>query len=307
MKIVLSRSEKDLIFDSLTPEQKEFIQHHVKRGKKTAFANVMATDKGMVIPEHADLDEAEMLLDEWILEDYIDNGFTNPETPCECGRPLRYQYIVRHKVTNEIRRFGIEHFKEHTGFLPEIISEIRKGFNVIDYEMDELLLKFKNNWKLREEIPFLADDFEIPEEFQSYLDIDLPLLDKHIEKLKKLIREHMEQVREQRTFEYSKSQSPTPSFTSFDIEDYIFEDTFRVDPESFSKDKALEFLESGVSSTRIICELLIKHGYASTERYLTGKPKIYEPICMFLESLASRDVLKRGQILGKDDRYYHFK
>ncbi|MBW8348806.1 DUF3895 domain-containing protein [Bacillus sp. IITD106] len=307
MKIVLSRSEKDTILDSLTPEQKVFIEHHVKRGKKTAFANVMAADKGMVIPEHADLEEAEMLLDEWILEDYIDNGFTNPETPCECGRPLRYQYIVRHKATNETRRFGIEHFKEHTGFSPEIISEIRKGFNVIDYEMDEILFKFQNHWNLREEIPFLPDDFEMPEKFQKYLEVGLPLLDKHIEEFKKLIRDYMEQVREQRSFDYSESQSPSPFYASFDIEDYIFEDTFRVDPESFSKDKALEFLESGVSSTRILCELLIKHGYASVERYLTGKPKIYGPVCLYLESLTARDVVKRGQILGKDDRYYHFK
>lgn len=94
---------------------------------------------------------------------------------------------------------------------------------------------------------------------------------------------------------------------TFNIEDYIFEDTFRIDPESFSKDKTLEFLESGVSSVRIMCELLIKYGYASMERYITGKPKIYGPVCMFLESLVARDVLQRGKTLGKDDRYYQYK
>ncbi|MBS4202083.1 DUF3895 domain-containing protein [Bacillus sp. FJAT-49732] len=303
MKIVLSRNEKDSILNSLTPEQKDFIEHHVKRGKKTAFANVLAVDKGIVIPEHAEMEEVEMLLDEWILEEYIDNGFVNPETPCECGRPLRHQYIVKHKVTNETRRFGIEHFKEHTGFSSEIINEIRKGFNVVDYEMDELLFKFQNHWDLREEIPYLPDNFEMPIAFQTFLDIGLPLLDKQIEVLKHLIREHMEQSREQRTFDNTETHA-THSQTNFDIEDYIFQDTFRKDPESFSKDKTLEFLESGVSSTRIICELLIKHGYANMERYITGKPKIYGPVCMFLESLVARDVLKRGKILGSDDRYY---
>ena len=140
MKITLNKEEKDLILNSLTPEQKEFIQHHAKKGKKTAFANVLAKDKGIVIPDHVSPEEAELLLDEWILVDYIDNGFINPETPCECGRPLRYQYIVEHKPTNETRRFGITHFEEHTRVSALIINEIKKGFNSIDYEQDELLL-----------------------------------------------------------------------------------------------------------------------------------------------------------------------
>ncbi|MCR2821682.1 DUF3895 domain-containing protein [Lederbergia panacisoli] len=303
MKIVLSRSDRDSILDSLTPEQKEFIQHHVKRGKKTAFANVLASDKGIVIPEHAGMEEVEMLLDEWILEEYIDNGFVNPKTPCECGRPLRYQYIVKHKATNETRRFGIEHFKEHTGFSSEIVNEIRMGFNVIDYEMDELLYKIQNKWELRQEVPFLPDYLEIPKSIQEYIDLDLPLLDKHVDELKRIIRDYMEQSREQRILEPVARESE--SHIIFNIEDYIFEDTFRTDPESFSKDKTLEYLESGVSSARIICELLIKHGYAANERYITGKPKIYGHVCMFLESLKARDVLKRGKLLGKDDRYYH--
>ncbi|MCJ8008311.1 DUF3895 domain-containing protein [Lederbergia wuyishanensis] len=306
MKIVLSRSEKDSILDSLTPEQKEFIQHHVKRGKKTAFANVLAVDKGLVIPEHAGLEEAEMLLDEWILEEYIDNGFVNPETPCECGRPLRHQYIVRHKGTNETRRFGIEHFKEHTGFSSEIINEIRKGFNIVDYEMDEILYKIQNRWELKQEIPFLPNDFEMPKTFQTFLELGLPLLDKHVHELKKLIREQTEQAREQRFFEPSVNEPPSLHIT-FNLDDYLFEDTFRTAPDSFSKDKTLELLESGVSSTRILCELLIKHGYASMERYITGKPKIYGPVCMFLESLVAREVLQRGKKLGEDDRYYHLK
>ena len=70
----------------------------------------------------------------------FDNGFINPDTPCECGRPLRYQYIVEHKPTNEARRFGITHFEGHTGVSASIINEIKKGFNSIDYEQDELLL-----------------------------------------------------------------------------------------------------------------------------------------------------------------------
>ncbi|MBS4219647.1 DUF3895 domain-containing protein [Bacillus sp. FJAT-49711] len=303
MKIVLSRSDRDSILDSLAPEQKEFIHHHVKRGKKTAFANVLAGDKGIVIPEHAEMEEIEMLLDEWILEEYIDNGFVNPKTPCECGRPLRYQYIVKHKATNETRRFGIEHFKEHTGFSPEIVNEIRKGFNVIDYEMDELLYKIQNHWDFKHEIPFLPSDLEIPKSIQEYIDLDLPLLDKQVDEIKRIIREHLEQSSDQRRSKPVTSESVT--HIAFDIEDYIIEDTFRTDPESFSKDKTLEYLESGVSSARIICELLIKHGYATDKRYVTGKPKVYSTICLFLESLVARNILQRGKTLGKDDRYYH--
>ncbi len=43
MKITLNMEEKDLILNSLTPEQKEFIQHHVKRGKKNCFCKCTGT------------------------------------------------------------------------------------------------------------------------------------------------------------------------------------------------------------------------------------------------------------------------
>ena len=148
-----------------------------------------------MIPDHVSPEEAELLLDEWVLVDYIDNGFTNPDTPCECGRPLRYQYIVEHKPTNETRRFGITHFEEHTGISASIVSEIKKGFNSIDYEQDELLLKIKNNWDIKEEFSFIPDDITFPEGIEKHLELDVPLLDKQIKELQRLISNHMYNTR----------------------------------------------------------------------------------------------------------------
>ncbi|MEH7075144.1 hypothetical protein [Neobacillus drentensis] len=69
----LDVKESDELLNLLCLEQKEFIEFYVKRGKKTAFANVMAADKGIVLPDSATVEEMERLIDEWVLEDYIDN------------------------------------------------------------------------------------------------------------------------------------------------------------------------------------------------------------------------------------------
>ncbi|MGR5991972.1 hypothetical protein ACT7C6_27525 [Bacillus paranthracis] len=138
--------------------------------KKTAFANVMALDKGIVLPNHATDAEIQSILDEWVLIEYIDNGERNANTPCECGRPLRYQYIVQHQTTKETRRFGITHFAEHTGLPAHIVKQIKDGFAVIDYERDELLVKLQDHWCLEDELSYLPNEFTFPTDLQKQLD-----------------------------------------------------------------------------------------------------------------------------------------
>jgi len=326
MNKILTNEEREELLSLLTEQQKTFIEEHVKRGKKTVFANQMAIDKGIILPDSASIEEMEMLLDEWILEDYIDNGFVNSETPCECGRPLRYQYIVKHKSTNEVRRFGINHFEEHTGIPSGLVSDIRKGFATIDYEMDELLIKIKQNWTIRDVLSDLPSEIVLPKDISDHLKNNVPLLERQIKRLKPLINdfqsqrelERREVVEDQFLTEPTETADFTMDSDQFSFESDLFENTEIYSPDQKAKnkpitvtnslsgplkDKVLSYLET-VSSVRIICELLIKNNIVADQRYITGKPKIYPIICMFLDGLIYQNVVTLEEVNGTDDRKY---
>ncbi|KEK17887.1 hypothetical protein BAMA_10390 [Bacillus manliponensis] len=310
---MLSKEEREGILNSISSKQKEFIQEHVKRGKKTVFANIMAKDKGVVLPANATNEELEMLLDEWVLEEYIDNGFVNPETKCECGRPLRYQYIVKHKRTNEVRRFGIDHFEQHTGIPGSIVREIKQGFYEIDYEMDELLFKINNSWSISEVFPTIPDNYIFPKDIATHLEAEVPLLDRQIKRLRDQIREFLlrrenqkeqqeQDADEQDEFDYKLTNEDEQfSFGLFDENVEFTKQNIRnrsgynkqesSSLSSYLKDEALNYIKNNVSSARVICELLIKNHGAYSQRYTTGKPKIYVSVCSYLDSLVQDNIL----------------
>lgn len=329
MNTTLTNDERESLLSLLTEHQRTFIQEHVKRGKKTVFANQMALDKGIILPESASIDEIEMLLDEWILEDFIDNGFVNPDTPCECGRPLRYQYIVKHKSTNELRRFGINHFEEHTGIPGDLVNAIIKGFTTIDYEMDELLTKVQQNWTLEEVIPYIPSEIVLPTDISDHLENNVPLLERQIKRLKLKVNEFLSQRELERPkmtgfpsiIESTETDDYTKEDNQITFEFDLFEDTKNYSPVQENKtkfkplinnlsvpikEKVLHYLET-VASVRIICELLIKHHIVADQRYITGKPKIYPIVCDYLESLVNQNVVYLEEVNGTDDRKYKFK
>lgn len=307
-------SERESLLAQLTEQQRIFLQEQLRRGKKTVFANEMAKNKGIVLPENATSEEIELLLDEWILDDYIDNGFVNTNTPCECGRPLRYQYVVRHKTTNEIRRFGINHFEEHTGIPGSLVHLIQKGFYKIDYELDEILQKVSAGWNIAEEVPLIPEGLVLPSDIQNHIDFDLPLLDRQNKRLKILIDEYLiEQSLQKPQQENSSTADPFVDYTDqfeFELFDISAKPkktpTKTIDEKTLSndlKETILDYLET-VSSTRIICELLIKNQQAPKERYLTGKPKIYPFVSMFLDQLVTKGIIILKEKQSYDDRHY---
>jgi hypothetical protein len=64
------------------------------------------------------------------------------------------------------------------------------------------------------------------------------------------------------------------------------------------------YLEEGVTSVRIICELLIKKHSLPNERYITNKPKIYPYVCVFLENLIIKEKARLLEVKGHNDRLY---
>ena len=58
---------------------------------------------------------------------------------CECGRRLKYQYLVKSKATGKIMGLGIQHFKDHLNIPHQVASEIVQRLNNVDFALDELL------------------------------------------------------------------------------------------------------------------------------------------------------------------------
>jgi hypothetical protein len=310
MKVYLDQETRDGLLNKLSEALRNFLKEHVKSGKKTEFANFMAKQKGMVLPQAANEREVELLLDEWILIDYIDNGYVSEETPCACGRPLRYQYIVKHKQTQETRRFGITHFEEHTGLPANIVKGIKDGFERIDYELDELLLKLSNGWNIKNEIPFIPDGLELPKDIKHQFSLQLPLLDSQLSRLKELINESLErpvveQIKNKTVHFVPNKVDDSPQLCLFN--DEVSEEVEVSSGEFLLSDDLqnyiLEFLNSGAESARIICELLIKNHGAPKDRYNTGKPKIYGAVCIYLDSL-HHDNIVQLKTLSHADRIY---
>ncbi len=323
----LTNTQRDQLFQVLTNEQKEYLMDFLKRGKKTTFANVIARHKGRMIPEGASDEEVKMLLDDWILDDYIDAGAVSEEVKCECGRSLRYQYIVRHVKTGETHRFGINHFEEHTGLPASIVKEVVQGFSKIDYELDELLLKTDNGfpaYNFPEEMP-------LPKDIQQALELHLPLLDRQEKRLNASIRDFRQKKEAAQRDSYEEenlssalrtkedSKSAQDLQTSFDLfaeapsatppekESVKPKETYFVGDLSFTTQEAIDsYVQQEIESALMICELLIKEGKESDKRYSSQKPKIYYSVCTYLDSYVDSGAMSVEPI-GRDDRIYRYK
>lgn len=184
-----SQEELDVAYLSLTEEQREILDEKVKRGMKTKWLNLWCEKKGEVLTkeELEDPDKTMESMLDWILLNYEVNLSENPDIRCECGRQLKYRYTVLHKETGRIYKLGIIHFKEHTGLEPEMVRLVVKGLKEIDLERDEILSKIIDNWELPLNIPL---GVEIAEDIYEQLRVKLPLLDRQVKQLEKLITKH---------------------------------------------------------------------------------------------------------------------
>lgn len=178
--MILTVMEREQYLDELPEAQRSYLTDQLARGKRTAFANAMAEAKGHYVPDDAEPEMIEMLLDDWIYSGYTDAGSVSPDLRCECGRPLRYQHRVTHKKSGEVRHFGIDHLREHLGIDAAVVSAIKKGFDAIDYELDELLIKLRSRWQ--PDTDWSASE-HLTADMRAQLAHGLPLLDRQIRRL----------------------------------------------------------------------------------------------------------------------------
>lgn len=181
-----TQDELDRVYLSLSLEQKVVLEDYVKRGRKTKWLNAWAEKKGIVLTDEQleNPDESMNSLLDWVLLDYEERDHVDLNMRCECGRALKRRYTVLHKGTGKIYKLGEVHFVQHTGLDSEIVRLIRKGLAKIDLERDEILSKVIEGWKLPLKIPKFL---EIPMDISKQLSVDLPLLDRQISRLQRMI------------------------------------------------------------------------------------------------------------------------
>lgn len=318
---LLDTEMRDDILSRLTEEQKDYVTNKVKRGYRTIFANEMAKMKGNVIYPDASFEEIEKLVEDWILVDYIDH--IDLLGRCECGRPLRYEYVVKHIPTDNVLSFGETHFEQHTQIDGRIVKAVLKGFDKINLERDELLGKIADDWSLYNHLAISPSDLEeafdgLPEDIRECLHLQLPLLDRQLSKLRRIVSER----RERRTDEvFSPEQAvgnrehvpivdsmleTTEEYQQLSLldQEVDYEQTSLFDQETnlpteahYANDNSTlsmglkrnidQLLKLGFDNARLICEKLIRDQLIKSERYITGKPAIYPYVCLYLDFLVS--------------------
>lgn len=327
--IEITPEERDRIFRTLSGEQQDFLTGEMLRSRRTVFARKMAEAKGAMIPEDAEYEDVERLLDGWIYTGYTDAGEPSPDFPCECGRPLRYQHKVRHKGTGAVLHFGIKHLGDHLELDARTVALIIRGFDVLDEEMNEILLKHKEGWRVEDYIA-IPPEFTPPKDIAAHLAHRLPLLDRQLVRLRRKIREHMDGLAA-RLAAPRAQQAEEPALAKPLIVEEEAQAAFNffMDPEPAGtvqellarnasaaakghetalsdrlKPRVAELLLSGVNSARVIAEVLVKETGADERKYSTGKPHLYVPVCIYIES----ELVAAGKcrMLGRssEDRLY---
>lgn len=139
----------------------------------------------------------------WKFKDYkVSKNYLDKETDeqhrlfCNCGREIKYQYIVKSIDTSQELSFGITHFVEHFSLPKKAAKEIYQQINLINLRIDEILTK-----KIQEELfsNRLYDNFKeyventgqgkiLFERITKFKQLDLPLLSADVEEVERRLK-----------------------------------------------------------------------------------------------------------------------
>ncbi|GAB1528948.1 MULTISPECIES: hypothetical protein [Brevibacillus] len=311
-------SYRDLAMSQLTTEQQDFIMSTMRRGKRSAWLTIMAEIKGIVLSPEDDEEVIARKIGGWILDHFDDLGTRDGK--CECGQSLRYVYHVTHIESKDSLSLGSTCIERYTGLDAKTVEAVIKGMKVFDFEKDEILQKVVNNWMLPFDIP---SDLVVPTDIQQHFDVGLPLLDRQVSRLKKLILKYRHE--QKRSFD-----QPIPSengirrkeieqgaidLFSFMEESAITTESatsykavvprngkgevpnFNAIPERWKaviQDKLQEMKRSGetfVTSLQMSNYVAQVFGY-DQDRYLTGKPRTYFWVASYMDKLHSLEVVE---------------
>lgn len=208
----LSADERKQRLSVLTAEQRIFLEYEMKRGRRTVFENVMRDEKITALKSvDIKLQEDEMNVVDWLISDYDDFGPGNLGGRCACGRRLRYMFTIEHQITQKKIQYGKDHLSAFLNIEVNEIAGVINELDKIDYELDELLWKTENDEYYYEYYERLPDKTVVSESIKKHIDINVPFLDRQINRLNKHFEKQMEELEEeqrkiQRKVELEKCQ-----------------------------------------------------------------------------------------------------
>ncbi len=131
MAFAKSKKHRKQILDSLTAEQREVILKHYKFKKKNDLFNSLY-----------DVSDQWELLDVKMNENY-GNCEEDEKLYCECGKELKYQYVLFSKKENKEVCLGINHFKTHTNIPVSVANRVKRDAFKIDFWLDDILVQIE--------------------------------------------------------------------------------------------------------------------------------------------------------------------
>lgn len=129
----LSPEQRTKVLKKLSDDQKHALHFSANYSHRSIIGNHLAKHKGT---------------QEWDFYMIYDHGERNEFARCECGHSLRYEFVLKNRVSGKLRSLGIDHFKQELGIPDEIADAINKNLHEINYDLDEILSKFINHWEL---------------------------------------------------------------------------------------------------------------------------------------------------------------
>lgn len=320
----LSKEERDNLLSLVTEDQKDFLLHKLKRGRQTIFGNFMLSEKVHAIKsaDEIELSEEEQDVVDWKIVEYVDHGLGNRLGMCACGRTLRYEFTVQHTKTKKTITYGKHHLADFLNLNVREIDDVLYELNTIDYELDELLLKIKEDdfgYEILDELP---NTVELSEDIQEHVKFQVPLLNRQIKRLSKIIEKMakekwLKKVKEQSVEQKLQSEAYEKAKQLIverlekeekekkSEEQKVIEDVSRQLPvQSEVGEIALSLVQNGISSAVEMSQMIRNHFNVDKRMSMSVKerPYIYMDVLLALMAYVERgDLIFDEESSGIED------
>lgn len=180
----LEDMEREDIFNKMTEVQRAYIENELKRGKKTLFANeILNLNLKVNNSENIPLEDNEYEVADWELVRFIDYGRGQALGRCYCKRPVVVECIIRNRETGRELVMGRNHLAMFYGVGLQVFNQYFKKYMSIDFERDEVLVKFRDNafgslLRIHRQLAdsTIAEKITLPSSLQRHIEVGLPLL-----------------------------------------------------------------------------------------------------------------------------------
>ncbi|MBU9721612.1 MULTISPECIES: hypothetical protein [Bacillaceae] len=201
MQLPLNQNQIDGIWKTLTLEQQQWINNYTNQRRRDKWFEALAKRKGIIINAQTTDEEKREAIDDWELVEVLDGGKGNTPYRCECGRQIRFQYIVSHASKTISYKLGSTCIEHYTGLSADVVKDVEKGIFQINTKRDEILLKINGN-QLTNLSRYIDKGIEIQENILQQVELGIPLMDGQIDALET----QLEDIEWQLSFEKRKKE-----------------------------------------------------------------------------------------------------